>query len=959
MLAASAVLLVSCDRPPAPSAAASTSPPAHPIDTGLNAERDRLEAEIARLRAEEQEAAYRLLEQQKAALASERDAIERDRAELDRARLALTEAAAASSDAPQESAAATTPAGRKPVAAVSSPRPASLAADGDYQMFYESLAPHGRWLESDDYGWVWQPGLAREAAWRPYTLGRWVDSDQGWAWVSDEPFGWATYHYGRWALLDAHGWIWVPGDTWAPAWVAWRRNDECVGWAPLPPETLYAEEVTFGPEIETSCGLTEAWFTFVPVRHFDEPVIGHCWPVVENHRFFGVTLSITNVVIRRDRVVCGGPEPRWINSCLSRPMKRHSIQHRRDWRESRDYRPHLEDERLSCYSPRLKAGWNEALRPARRDGRLEKVRVVRNTESPQAEVQTEFRGERERRRQQAVEALKVEPVRVLAERHAELERLKARRVVMEQKATEARSTGFIKNGGQLEKPALTTGVAPQVPEKELANRESAINRRDGKGTARPESAGAFVQPPSPQPPAGPEADKPLVQSSDTPRPRPGEPVTDLKPQSPNPSNDAPSETVRPSNARALAQEIRRRRETQATLEPTVPEPTAPGSVRPKLPVAPGPAQKGTAARPVEPQTPPAPDKVPREPKDRIEIKTPAVPENTRREAEAKTQADAKVREEQNQQARDEDDSQREAAKREETRRVQEQKQAELKRAEVERRRATEEQARDQRERAEEARRQREAQDQAEAARRDAEAREQAETKQREEAQKRAEITRREAEAKSREEQNRRAHEQEAAKREETKREETKRDEARRVQEREQTERRREEIERRRAAEERERVQESRRQREAQERAENTRRDAEARERAENNRREAEAKERAEQNRRAREQEESKREETRREEARREESKREESRRGQEREQSERRRATEERERAEESRRQRESQERAENGRREAEARERAEQNRRAQEREESDRRRAAEERSRAEKADEERRRNKN
>src|SRR5437773_2233500 len=75
--------------------------------------------------------------------------------------------------------------------------------------------------------------------WRPYTDGHWVYTDVGWTWVSEEPFGWATYHYGRWTRLRNIGWVWVPGDEWAPAWVSWRKNNDYVGWAPLPPEAQF------------------------------------------------------------------------------------------------------------------------------------------------------------------------------------------------------------------------------------------------------------------------------------------------------------------------------------------------------------------------------------------------------------------------------------------------------------------------------------------------------------------------------------------------------------------------------------------------------------------------------------------------------------------------------------------------------------------------------------------------
>jgi hypothetical protein len=100
--------------------------------------------------------------------------------------------------------------------------------------FYTDLAPHGSWVSYHD-SYVFVP--ARIAVdWRPYTLGHWVCTRRyGWLWVSDEPFGWATYHYGRWGYAEDIGWYWVPGRRWAPAWVSWRRSNDYLVWAPLPP----------------------------------------------------------------------------------------------------------------------------------------------------------------------------------------------------------------------------------------------------------------------------------------------------------------------------------------------------------------------------------------------------------------------------------------------------------------------------------------------------------------------------------------------------------------------------------------------------------------------------------------------------------------------------------------------------------------------------------------------------
>jgi hypothetical protein len=100
--------------------------------------------------------------------------------------------------------------------------------------FYNSLADEGEWFPDPNYGWCWTP-YDVSADWRPYSDGHWEYTDYGWSWASDEPWGWATYHYGRWFFDDSYGWAWVPGTEWAPAWVAWRYGDDYVGWAPLPP----------------------------------------------------------------------------------------------------------------------------------------------------------------------------------------------------------------------------------------------------------------------------------------------------------------------------------------------------------------------------------------------------------------------------------------------------------------------------------------------------------------------------------------------------------------------------------------------------------------------------------------------------------------------------------------------------------------------------------------------------
>src|ERR1043166_8150460 len=64
--------------------------------------------------------------------------------------------------------------------------------------FEAPLSPYGRWLDTPEYGRVWQP-QDHASDWRPYgDDGRWVYTSYGWTWESNQPWGWACFHYGNW-----------------------------------------------------------------------------------------------------------------------------------------------------------------------------------------------------------------------------------------------------------------------------------------------------------------------------------------------------------------------------------------------------------------------------------------------------------------------------------------------------------------------------------------------------------------------------------------------------------------------------------------------------------------------------------------------------------------------------------------------------------------------------------------
>jgi len=79
-----------------------------------------------------------------------------------------------------------------------------------YYVGTQDLDNNGSWVDSPDYGQVWEPsGVGPN--WAPYQDGQWTyEPYYGWTWVSYEPWGWAPYHYGRWFLCGDQ-WAWWPG----------------------------------------------------------------------------------------------------------------------------------------------------------------------------------------------------------------------------------------------------------------------------------------------------------------------------------------------------------------------------------------------------------------------------------------------------------------------------------------------------------------------------------------------------------------------------------------------------------------------------------------------------------------------------------------------------------------------------------------------------------------------------
>jgi hypothetical protein len=103
----------------------------------------------------------------------------------------------------------------------------------EIRYYADDLDANGEWVYVEEYRtWCWRP-LRVSAEWRPYWRGRWGAYPGGMTWISDEPWGYVTYHHGRWGWGASLGWYWIPGVFYSPAWVAWHASDANFGWAPL------------------------------------------------------------------------------------------------------------------------------------------------------------------------------------------------------------------------------------------------------------------------------------------------------------------------------------------------------------------------------------------------------------------------------------------------------------------------------------------------------------------------------------------------------------------------------------------------------------------------------------------------------------------------------------------------------------------------------------------------------
>ncbi|MCW8811861.1 MAG: hypothetical protein OQK52_01365 [Ignavibacteriaceae bacterium] len=211
----------------------------------------------------------------------------------------------------------------------------NLEAKGYYNgvggYFYTELAPYGTWIEIDYGVVVWRPTIIR-TNWMPYNMGRWIWTYDGWYWDSYEPFGYITYHYGRWFYDDYYGWLWYPDYEWAPAWVEWRYDNDYIGWAPLNPYAFFS--ISIGIQFTTVYTTPYYHWHFVRYNRFCDPYVYNYY-VAPNYRYriYSGTKYRTNYVYYNGRIQNRGIDVGYIRTRSGQEIKKRDLIRVRDSRE--------------------------------------------------------------------------------------------------------------------------------------------------------------------------------------------------------------------------------------------------------------------------------------------------------------------------------------------------------------------------------------------------------------------------------------------------------------------------------------------------------------------------------------------------------------------------------------------------------------------------------------------------
>lgn len=355
----------------------------------------------------------------------------------------------------------------------------------DINFFYTNLEPYGRWVDRASYGRVYFPRVA--SSWRPYSQGYWVDTDYGWTWVSEEPFGWATYHYGRWYEDDDYGWGWVPDTEWGPAWVDFQQGNGYVGWAPLPPTVRINYSSGYYPRRSYT---SYDDYCFVEERRFLEPRVSSYYvPRTRNRQLYGSTRNVTRYNVINNRFVNRSLEIDHIQRVTGRRVQRYQVTDVRDIRQ----RPRFRGNQVEIFRPRVerRAQRQQAVAVQQQRQVIDQRQVrQQRVEQQRREAQVrDQRSQRARERQQQVAVQQQRQRQVVEQRQAQnrqrqqqqqiaVKEQQRQRQVAEQRQVQNRQRQQQRLEQQRREAQVNERRANQARQREIAGRQRQQGRQE-------------------------------------------------------------------------------------------------------------------------------------------------------------------------------------------------------------------------------------------------------------------------------------------------------------------------------------------------------------------------------------------------------------------------------------------------------------------------------------------------
>ncbi len=350
-----------------------------------------------------------------------------------------------------------------------------------FDFFYSSLQPHGSWITMNDGLVVWRPYF-RGAQWSPYSVGRWIYTDYGWYWDSEETYGHIVYHYGRWHFDNYYGWIWMPDYDWAPAWVEWRYDSDYICWAPLSPYASWS--VNYGIRYNRRYHANYWHWNIVKANHFNNNSI-HKYRVreSESERIYNRTKVRNDFGVRGNTFVNNGLDRSFVERTTGTSVRTRDI----DFTRERVENNVSENERVRVY------------RPEERDGNtredLNRYNFERSERS--ADLDRDALGVRERVERETPRATETTRSEVNTERtnreqinrngSSDSNREQSREVTREPNREQNREVTREPNREQINRDGNRTTPTPRTPEVRERNTEKPATRETPREAPRERS----------------------------------------------------------------------------------------------------------------------------------------------------------------------------------------------------------------------------------------------------------------------------------------------------------------------------------------------------------------------------------------------------------------------------------------------------------------------------------------